>query len=412
MNIFFSNYLSLVEENGKHLELPEKAMAIFRSPKNIAEKKQQVTLSDGSTQDFAMYRVQWNNARGPYKGGIRFHPDTDLGEVQALSALMAIKCAVADIPLGGGKGGVAIDPKKYSLKDLELVARAYIQAFHSIFGQDKDVPAPDVNTTPEVMAWMLDEFEKIQGRQEPAMITGKPLELGGSLGRSYATSQGGVFVLEEALAKKGEVIEGKKVAIQGFGNAGFHAARLLHDRGAVIVALSDSKGGIYNDSGIDLGEANSYKTSNGSFAGWKNGNVISNEELLLLPVDILIPAALENQITERNAKDIKASTILELANGPTTKAADDILNNNGIEVIPDVLANSGGVTVSYFEWIQGRTGDYWSEEDVEKKLSFKMKKAFSDVHTYAARHSTSLRTGAFLLGMERIVRAEQLRGTI
>ncbi|MFN7161054.1 MAG: Glu/Leu/Phe/Val family dehydrogenase [Candidatus Gracilibacteria bacterium] len=411
---FFENYLTLLQNAAEYLKLDETTIKALSTPQNVFSKEVPVTLENGKEQTFEMYRVQFNNARGAYKGGIRFHPHTDLEEVKALSALMAIKCAVVNVPFGGGKGGITVDPKNLSEKDLELLSRAYMRSLADIVGPDQDIPAPDVNTTGQIMAWMMDEYEKITKKSAPAVITGKPLSLGGSKGRDIATSLGGVYVLQELLSSQKKDGKGMTVAIEGFGNAGMNAAKILHDRGFKIVAVSDSKGAIYSETGVDPYEVEKVKEATGSVTAYSNSDSkqISNKELFTLEVDILVPAALEKQITEENADQIKAPIVLELANGPTTPEADVILDKKGIIVIPDVLANAGGVTVSYFEWVQNRGGYYWEKEEVFEKLEKIMKTAFKDVHEMSEGKKVSLRKGAFLLGIERIVEAMKMRGRV
>lgn len=411
---FFENYLTLLEHAAEALKLERSTVAALSTPQNVFSKHVPVTLANGKEQTFEMYRVQFNNARGAYKGGIRFHPHTDLEEVKALAALMAIKCAVVNIPFGGGKGGITVDPRTLSEKDLELLSRAYMSSLADIVGPDQDIPAPDVNTTGQIMAWMMDEYEKITKKTAPAVITGKPLALGGSKGRDIATSLGGVYVLQELLASQKKDGKGMTVAIEGFGNAGMNVAKLLHDRGFKIVAVADSKGAIYSESGLDPYEVDIIKEQEGTVTALKNAETkqLSHKELFTLPVDILIPAALEKQITEENADHIKASIVLELANGPTTPEADTILDKKGIIVIPDVLANAGGVTVSYFEWVQNRMGYYWEKDEVFEKLEKIMKSAFGDVNGMSNEKGVSLRKGAFLLGIQRIVDAMKMRGRV
>jgi glutamate dehydrogenase/leucine dehydrogenase len=370
--------------------------------------------------------VQFNNARGPYKGGIRYHQDADIDEVKALAAAMAIKCAVVDIPFGGAKGGVQFNPKHMSIEDIEKVSRAFARSFADDIGVDKDIPAPDVYTNPTVMATMLDEYEKTVGRSEPGVITGKPIELGGSLGRGSATAQGGAYVLQEFI----DTIHPKKkdltVAIQGFGNAGSNIAKILHYMGYTIVAVSDSKGGVYSTQGIDPEHAVKVKHEKDDLTHMycegtvcdleklerDNAKIIKKGDIITEECDILIPAALDGVINKDNAKDVKAKVILELANGPTTPEADEILKQKGVTIIPDVLANAGGVTTSYFEWTQNRNGFYWSEEDVQEKLKPIMVKAFTDIWKLSKEKNISLRDAAFALGVDRIIQASRLRGRI
>ncbi len=360
---------------------------------------------------FKGYRVQYNTARGPAKGGIRFSPLVTREEVEALALWMAIKNAVVDVPFGGGKGGVVVNPKEMEEWEIENVARGFIRAIAEFLGEDKDIPAPDVYTNEKVMAWMMDEYEKIVRRKAFGVITGKPLALQGNPVRKIATSLGGYYVLLEALKIK--PVERKTVAIQGFGNAGQNIAKLLKDE-FKIVAVSDSKGGIYCPEGIDVEELIKIKKETGSVINYNKGNCkkITNEELLTLDVDILIPAAIEGVITEKNANDIKAKIILELANGPTTYEADKILYEKGVLVIPDVLANAGGVTVSYFEWVGNRIGEPLDEETTKRKLEEKMRKAFREVYETAKENNTYLRIGAYILALRRIKEAMQLRGWI
>lgn len=411
MNNPFQNYLDNLERVKNALDLQDADIEKLKTPKNILEKEITVDTGDGK-ESFSAYRVQFNDARGPFKGGIRFHPAADLDEVKALAALMAVKCAVVDIPMGGGKGGVAIDPKKYDQKTLEKVSRAWVVAMSEHIGVDKDIPAPDVYTNSQIMAYMLDEYEKINNRKEPGVITGKPLELGGSLGRATATAQGGVFVLEEAIKELGFNIAGLRVAVQGFGNAGSVAAKLLSDLGAKIIAVSDSSAALLHEDGLNVDELVEYKNSGGSFKDYSspNSSIITNEELLLLNCDVLVPSALDNQITKDNAQKVGAKIILELANNPTTPEADKILFERGIALIPDVLANAGGVTVSYFEWVQNRSGDKWKEEEVFDKLKDIMVKSFKEVFSLAKEKNIDLRLAAFSLGVSRIVKAMKLRG--
>lgn len=396
-NTPFQNYLTRLDEAKQLLGYDEEAIAPLRKAEHVHRADVTIKRDDGSDETIEIYRVQYNSARGPYKGGIRFHPEADLDEVTALAAAMAIKCAVVNIPLGGGKGGARFDPKTHSHAEIERVARAWSRAMAPYIGADKDIPAPDVYTTPEIMGWMLDEFEKTVGRKEPGMITGKPIELGGSLGRNTATAQGGVYVLEAFLKSVEEGLRGKKVVIQGFGNAGSHAAHILEDAGAIIVGLSDSKRALYRAEG--------FKVPPRLDQPLEGVEVIKNGELLTKPCDVLIPAALDNQIRKDNADAVQAKYILELANGPTTPEADQILERKGIVVIPDVLANAGGVTVSYFEWLQNKAGEHWSAAEVEAKLKPIMQEAFFALDAFAKSKGISYRKAAFALAVKRIVEA-------
>lgn len=411
-NTPFANYIARITKTAQLLGLSSETVTALITANNIIEHDVTIKKDNGESVTLPAYRVQFNNARGPYKGGIRFHPAADLDEVKALAAAMAIKCAVVDIPLGGAKGGVTFDPKSFSKKEQELVARAWVRAMASSIGVDRDIPAPDVYTNPEIMSYMLDEYEKVVGHSEPGVITGKPIALGGSLGRGIATAQGGVFVLEELMKTLGKDKKGMRVIVQGFGNAGYTAASILHSLGYTIVGVSDSKNAIYNADGIDPEHVMKVKEEKGSVADVSGVTILSNEELLVSDCDILVPAALDNQLRIDNAGSIKAKIILELANGPTTPEADAILSEKGIIVVPDVLANAGGVTVSYFEWVQNRQGYYWTEAEVEAKLHPIMKKSFQDVWMFAQEHKLPLRDGAFALAVKRIVDAMKLRGRI
>jgi glutamate dehydrogenase/leucine dehydrogenase len=360
-----------------------------------------VKMDDGSMKIFEGYRVEYNNTLGPYKGGIRYHQDTEINEVKALAFWMALKCAVAGIPMGGGKGGVTVDPKQLSKGELERLSRGWARKLADILGPRKDVPAPDVNTTPEIMAWIADEYAKITGDKSGAVITGKPLGKGGSEGRGTSTAQGGFYVFE-AFHKELKLPAKCRVAIQGFGNAGSNAAEIFSKAGHTIVAVSDSKGGIYNPTGLDVKKVLVYKKTNGSLKNFPGAKNITNEELIEVACDVLVPAAFENQITAKNAKKVKAKVVLELANGPTTPEADEILHKRGIPVVPDILANSGGVTVSYFEWDQNLKKEHWSEAQVFKKLKPLLDKASKEILKRAEEHKTTLRMGAFILALERI----------
>ncbi len=411
-NTPFENYLKNLEKAAGVLGLSSKYLELLSKPDRIIEKNIKIATAQGEEKEFNAYRVQFNNSRGPYKGGIRFHPEADIEEVKALAAAMAIKTAVVNVPMGGAKGGVKINPKDFSEAELEKVSRAWVGVMHPYIGKDKDIPAPDVYTNPQIMAYMMDEFEKIVGRSEPGMITGKPLELGGSLGRNSATAQGGVYVLEELVKVLGLKLEGLKIAIQGFGNAGYYVAGILHQLGCKIIAVSDSKGGIYDESGLDPEEVNKIKSQKSSVVDFSKPGLkkISNNEILELECDVLIPSALDNVIAKDNADKIKAKIVLELANGPTTPEADEILFKKGIIVLPDVLANAGGVTVSYFEWVQNNAGYYWSEKEVFEKLQAVMAGAFADVWNLAKEKNISLRESAFALAVKRLAKAMELRG--
>ena len=360
-----------------------------------------VKMDDGSLKIFEGYRVEWNNALGPYKGGIRFHPETEINEVKALAFWMALKCAVAGIPMGGGKGGVTVEPKDLSKGELERLSRGWARGLADVLGPHKDVPAPDVNTTGEIMNWMNDEFMKITGEQSTATFTGKPLDKGGSEGREVATGLGGFYVFD-ALRNDFGLPAKCSVVVQGIGNVGSNAAKIFIQNSHKVIAISDSKSGIYDPNGLDMEKALEYKKANSTLANFPGAQNITNQELLELSCDVLIPAAFENVINENNAQNIKAKVILELANGPVAPEADEILFKKGIPVIPDILANSGGVTVSYFEWDQNLKNEHWSEEEVFKKLLFLMNDAAKKVSEKAKEANTDLRMGAFIVALERI----------
>ncbi|MGC8862951.1 MAG: Glu/Leu/Phe/Val family dehydrogenase [Armatimonadota bacterium] len=387
--------------------------AVLREPLRELHVSLPVRMDDGSVRVFKGFRVQYNDARGPNKGGIRFHPDETIDTVRALAAWMTWKCAVVDIPLGGGKGGVVCNPKELSTAELERLSRAYIDQVGRILGPEKDVPAPDVYTTPQIMAWMMDEFSKITGYYAPGVITGKPLAVGGSEGRGDATARGGAYTVREAARHLNVDLSKASCAIQGFGNAGQYAATLFSSiLGCKIVAVSDTKGGVYSESGINPEEIVKHKLSTGSVVGFPGTRPVSNEDLLELTVDVLVPAALEGVITGENAGRIKARIICELANGPTTPEADEILYRNNVFVIPDFLANAGGVTVSYFEWVQNVTNYYWEEEEVHAKLDKKMTRAFADVLAASLDYQVDMRTAAYIVAIQRVAEAMKLRGWV
>jgi len=397
----FQNAMSQLDKVAKIKNFNEEFIARLRQPDRDIRISIPVKMDNGTIKIFEGYRVEYNNALGPYKGGIRYHQDTEINEVKALAFWMALKCAVAGIPMGGGKGGITVNPKELSKGELERLSRGWVQKLSDILGPKKDVPAPDVNTTPEIMAWMNDEYQKITGDKTGAMITGKPLDKGGSEGRGTATAQGGFFIFE-ALKKELNLPEKCKVVVQGFGNAGSVAALIWNKAGHSVVAISDSKGGIYNTNGLNIEKLIEYKKSTGSLSGFPDSKDITNEELLETECDLLIPAAFENQITSANADKIKAKAILELANGPITPEADEILFSKNIPIVPDILANSGGVTVSYFEWDQNLKSEHWSEKEVFNKLEPMLNDSAKKILEKAKESNTDLRRGAFILALERI----------
>jgi glutamate dehydrogenase (NAD(P)+) len=368
------------------------------------------TMDDGSVRVFTGWRVTHNVARGPSKGGIRYHPDVTLDEVKALSMAMTWKCALMNLPFGGAKGGVVCDPKKMSAGELERMTRRYTSEIVNEIGPEKDIPAPDVGTTPQVMAWIFDTFSMNQGHSVLSVVTGKPLTIGGSLGREEATGRGVLFCLREALAKTGLSQDGLRVVVQGFGNVGAVFARLASQRGATVVAISDSTGGIYNERGVDIEAARAHKRGGGRLSELAGGEQISNDELVLLPCDVLVPCALEQVITERNADRIRAKLVVEGANGPTTPAADEILQANGVTVVPDVLANAGGVVVSYFEWVQGLQEFFWKEDEVNLRLSEIVSGAFAETWSLHERRDLPLRSAAYGLAVQRVAEASMIRG--
>jgi glutamate dehydrogenase (NAD(P)+) len=380
-------------------------------PERFVEVKLTMKMDDGSLKTFRGFRSQYNSARGPMKGGIRWHPEESASLVKALSAWMTWKCATVDIPLGGAKGGIICNPKEMSNREIENLARAYIRKLADVLGPNVDVPAPDVYTTPQIMAWMMDEYETIVRKHAPSIITGKPLPIGGSAGRSIATAQGGVYTVREAAKDTGLNLNGATVAVQGYGNAGSWAAKILqNDFNCKIVAVSDSKGGIYNKDGLDSFKAGQHKEKTRTVVGLEGTQKISNEELLELEVDVLVPAALENVITNKNVQDINCKIIAELANGPTTPDADKVLFEKGILVIPDFLCNAGGVTVSYFEMVQGYYLYYWTEKEVFTALDRVMTNAYRSTIDHAKEYGTYNRMGAYSIAIERVIEAMKLRG--
>ncbi|KEQ23527.1 Glu/Leu/Phe/Val family dehydrogenase [Paenibacillus tyrfis] len=400
-----------IEHAASLLNLPKEAVEILKQPKRVLSVTFPVKMDNGQVRVFEGYRSQHNDAVGPTKGGIRFHPDVTLDEVKALSMWMSFKCGVVGLPYGGGKGGVICDPREMSKGELERVSRGFMEAIADIVGPEKDIPAPDVYTTPQIMGWMMDTFSRLKGFNSPGVITGKPLIIGGSKGRNEATARGCVFTIQEALKDMGKTPEGATVAIQGFGNAGRIAAKLLSELGCRIVAVSDSRGAIHDPQGLDLNRVEQLKDQ-GDLSAYGASFAIQPEKLLELDVDILVPAALENVITSANAAQIKASIVAEAANGPTTPEADEILFGNGVKVIPDILANAGGVTVSYFEWVQNLMNYYWSEEEVNLKLKTAMTEAYRAVQDLATQYKTDLRTAAYMISMERISKAMEARGWV
>lgn len=422
MNNPYQNAVAQLENIAKILKLDKKVVDKLKVPQKLIKAKLKVKMDSGKIATFLAFRSQHNDAKGPYKGGIRFHPNVSEAEVKALSMWMTWKCSVVGIPYGGAKGGIICDPKKMSKGELERLSREYMKAVGKNIGPWVDVPAPDVNTDGQIMAWMLDEYIKINnlkckiynwnniGVNPLATITGKPLELGGSEGRTEATGQGGVYALQELAKKLGWQTGKTTIAIQGFGNVGYWFAKLAKDAGFKIAAVSDSRGGIYAKNGLNPEAVLAYKRKTGKVAGFAGTKNMTNEELLELGVDVLVPSALENVITEKNARNIKAKTIIEMANGPVTPEADEILHKRKIISVPDVLANAGGVTVSYFEWVQNLQGYYWTKKEVNEKLGVIMRQAFSRFWEKYQTLKANPRMAAYAVAVDRVVKAMRIRG--
>ena len=394
------------------LKLDASTRNVLKHPKNLVRVAVPVRMDNGETRVFTGYRSQYQDARGPYKGGIRYHPQVSEDEVIALSAWMTWKTAVMDLPLGGGKGGIICDPKSMSVRELEQLTRGYARAISGIVGPEKDVPAPDVYTGGREMAWFMDEYSRQVGRREPGVITGKPVEIGGSLGRDTATARGCMIATREAFRVRGIQTQGATIAIQGFGNAGSYVAVLAQEflPGSKVVAVSDSKGGVYNPNGFDVKALVDHKEKTGAVSGFPGAKDISNEEVLTLPVTLLVPAALEGQITAANADKVQAKIVAEAANGPTLPEADEMLYKKGSFVVPDILANAGGVTVSWFEMLQSKTEYPWSLRQVQERLEERMVKAFNDVYSASTKHKVHMRTAAYVVAVDRVARALKLVG--
>jgi glutamate dehydrogenase (NAD(P)+) len=392
------------------LDLDDGMRRVLRVPQRELTVNFPVTMDDGEVRVFTGYRIQHNVSRGPAKGGIRYHQDVTLDEVRALAMWMSWKCACVNIPFGGGKGGVIVDPKKLSIREVEGLTRRFTTEISPLIGPDRDIPAPDVNTNAQTMAWMMDTFSMHHGYTISGVVTGKPISIGGSLGRNEATARGAVFTLLQASAALRRPLSGARVSIQGYGNAGSIAATLLADEGASIVAVSDSTGGIHDPSGLDPSRVSAWKREHGTVVGFPGSEEISNQQVLEVECEILVPAALENQITRQNAPRIRAGIVAEAANGPTTPEADEILHDRGVFVIPDILCNAGGVTVSYFEWVQDMQSFFWTEERINESLKGIMDRAFESVHTMSTRHEVDMRTAAYMVAVARVAEATTLRG--
>jgi glutamate dehydrogenase (NAD(P)+) len=407
----FEVALKQLDEAAEIVNLDKGLHQVLANPKRVLTVSLPIKMDNGEIQVFTGFRSQHNDSRGPYKGGIRYHPQVTVDEVKALSMWMTWKCAIADIPYGGGKGGIICNPKEMSEGELERLTRRYAYAIADIIGPHTDIPAPDVYTGGKEMAWIMDTYSALKGNYvQPEIITGKPIIIGGSLGRNEATGRGLAFTVREAAKKLKIEMKNATMAVEGFGNAGQFASQFVEDQGARLIAASDSKGGIYNKNGIKVAELRKYKEETGSVVGFSGADSISNEELLETECTVLIPAALENQITTKNAGRIKARIVAEAANGPTTPEADEVLYNNKTLVIPDILANGGGVTVSYFEWLQNLRRDYWTETEVNDRLDKNITKAFDDVYQTSERYSIDMRKASTVLAINRVVEATKVRG--
>ncbi len=410
LNLFTSTQVVIKEALNK-LGYADEMYELLKEPLRMLTVRIPIRMDDGSTKIFTGYRSQHNDAVGPTKGGVRFHPEVNEDEVKALSMWMSLKCGIVDLPYGGGKGGIICDPRSMSMGELERLSRGYVRAISQIVGPTKDIPAPDVYTNSQIMAWMMDEYSRLREYDSPGFITGKPLVLGGSQGREKATAQGVVICIEEAAKKRGISIEGARVAVQGFGNAGSFLAKFMHDAGAKVVAISDAYGALYDPNGLDIDYLLDRRDSFGTVTTLFD-NTLTNEELLELDCDILVPAAVSNQITAANAHDIKASIIVEAANGPTTLEATKILSDRGILLVPDVLASSGGVTVSYFEWVQNNQGYYWTEDEVSVKLEKVLVQAFDNVYQTSQQRKVNMRLAAYMVGARKMSEASRFRGWV
>lgn len=393
------------------LGYPEEVYELLKEPLRMLTVRIPVRMDDGSVKVFTGYRAQHNDSVGPTKGGVRFHPNVTELEVKALSIWMSLKAGIVDLPYGGGKGGIVCDPREMSFKELEGLSRGYVRAISQIVGPTKDIPAPDVFTNSQIMAWMMDEYSRIDEFNNPGFITGKPIVLGGSHGRETATAKGVTICINEAAKKKGIDIKGARVIVQGFGNAGSYLSKFLHDSGAKVVGISDAYGALYDPDGLDIDYLLDRRDSFGTVTKLFD-HTITNKELLEKDCDILVPAAVENQITKENAHHIKAQIVVEAANGPTTMEATKILTERGILIVPDVLASAGGVTVSYFEWVQNNQGYYWDEEEIDKKLHQKMVKAFNTIYNTAETRQVDMRLAAYMVGVRKMAEASRFRGWV
>ena len=402
---------TIIRKALEKLGYSKEVFELLKEPMRMITVKIPVRMDDGSVKVFKGFRAQHNDAVGPTKGGIRFHPNVTEKEVSALSIWMSLKCGIVDLPYGGGKGGIICDPRNMSFREVERLSRGYVRAISQFVGPTKDIPAPDVFTNSQIMAWMTDEYSKSDEFNSPGFITGKPLVLGGSHGRESATAKGVTICIREAARKKGIDLKGARVVVQGFGNAGSYLSKFLSDAGAKVIGISDVHGGLYDPDGLDINYLLDRRDSFGTVTNLFK-DTITNKELLELDCDILVPAAIENQITEENAPNIKAKIIVEAANGPTTLKATEILTRRGILIVPDVLASAGGVTVSYFEWVQNNQGYYWSEEEIEEKLEAVMVKAFNNVYETAVNRQVDMRLAAYMVGVRKMAEASKFRGWV
>ncbi len=402
---------SIIHQALSTLGYSDEMYELLKEPLRILTVRIPVRMDDGKVKVFTGYRAQHNDAVGPTKGGIRFHPDVTEDEVKALSIWMSLKCGIANLPYGGGKGGIICDPRSMSLQELESLSRGYVRAVSQIVGPTKDIPAPDVMTNSQIMAWMMDEYSRIRELDSPGFITGNPIVLGGSLGRETATATGVAIMIDQALKHRGIGIQGARVVIQGFGNAGSYLAKFMHDAGAKVVGISDAYAGLSDPDGLDVEDLMDRRDSFGTVTKLFK-NTITNKELIELDCDILVPAAVENQITRDNAGKVKAGIVVEAANGPTTMEATRILTERGILLVPDVLASAGGVIVSYFEWVQNNQGYYWTEEDVQHKLAEVMIRSFENVYQTHLSRKVDMRLAAYMVGVRRMAEAVRLRGWI
>ncbi|SIS55631.1 Glu/Leu/Phe/Val family dehydrogenase [Salimicrobium salexigens] len=410
MNVLTSTR-TIIQNALDKLGYPEEVYELLKEPVRMMTVRIPVRMDDGSIKIFTGYRSQHNDAIGPTKGGVRFHPDVNETEVKALSIWMSLKAGIVDLPYGGGKGGIICDPREMSFRELEGVSRGYVRAISQIVGPTKDIPAPDVFTNSQIMAWMMDEYSRIDEFNNPGFITGKPIVLGGSHGRETATAKGVTICIDEAAKKKGIDIEGARVVVQGFGNAGSFLAKFMYDKGAKIVGISDALGGLYDPEGLDIDYLLDRRDSFGTVTNLFD-DTITNKELLELDCDVLVPAAVQNQITEENAHNVKASIVVEAANGPTTLGGTKILSDRGILLVPDVLASAGGVTVSYFEWVQNNQGYYWTEEEVEEKLHKVIIKGFDNIYNTAETRRVDMRLAAYMVGVRKMAEAARFRGWV